>query len=128
MSRVPEDVPADFWELIALARSDREQYRSRVKEMSREQLIDFYWAYENLAAEIKSEKHVRHMDPGFSEDSIDNLAFWVVAQGEEFYTDVLNNPERTPERAGTGAGYLDDVVREYARRYQTSVPFPDKGA
>lgn len=115
-----------FWELIALAHQDRDQFRARVKEMSREELSDFYWTYENAAAQLKGPPYVDYMSPDLSEDNIDDVAMSVVGQGEEYYAKILNNPELTPYDVSGSPGIVGIAVKEYYDRYGEAVPFPNK--
>jgi uncharacterized protein DUF4240 len=119
-----DESATDFWELVALSQQDREDFRARVKKMSREELSDFYWTYENAAAELKAEPYVDAMQPGLSESGIDDLAIWIVSQGKDYYEKVLNDPKQTPAVAGPSSRILDNVIKEYYDRFGGSIPFP----
>ena len=127
-NRYPEALPEGFWELIELGRRNPDQFRSRVKAMTREELIDFYWGYENAAAEVKDDPFVEHMLPDLSEDGIDDVALWLVGQGKERYENVLQNPALTPPDVpddDDSPEIVEVVVKEYYDRYHDSIPFPD---
>jgi hypothetical protein len=121
-----EDIPDQFWDLISLAQKDREQFRTRVKQMSREELSDFYWTHENAAAELKGPPYVDYMSPDLSEDNIDDVAMSVVGQGKDYYAKILKNPELTPHDAPGSPGIVGIVVKEYYDRFGEAVPFPDR--
>ena len=118
---IPDTVPAEFWALIAASRGDSQRFRELLKKMSREEIIHFYWTYEALANLLRTERHWSHVDPDLSEDGLAELANWVVAQGKEYYRDVLEHPERIP-RSKDDAGLLSEAVEEYEQRYDDDIP------
>lgn len=117
-----------FWEMIALARQNREQFRTRLKEMDRESLTHFCWTYEITAADFKYEPYINYLDSK-SEDGIDDISQWIIGQGKDYYMRILNNsaliPKDIPGR-DPALGYLSDAVREYRARYSEPVPYPDE--
>jgi hypothetical protein len=127
MSDSPESVPEfsdDFWGLIDLARSDYDRYVETVHGMDREALMRFYWNYEDAAAEFKGDPYVKYMSPQLSEDGIDDVAQWIVAQGKDYYRNVVNHPEMVPYRVENPPEILGEVVHEFDERYDEPIPFP----
>jgi len=51
-----------FWESIALARQNYEQFRTKLKEIDRESLIHFCWTYEITAATFKYDPYLKSME------------------------------------------------------------------
>lgn len=119
-------IPNSFWELIALAQQDREAYRKRLKEMSREDLVGFYHHYEMAAGELKDEPYIDHMSPQLSEDGVDDVANWVVAQGKDRYTQVIDQPESIPSRVDSSPGFLGDAINEHYDRYNEPPPYDEE--
>jgi len=72
-----------------------------------------YWTYEKTAAVLKDEPYVDHMSAELSEDGVDDVAMWVVAQGKEEYERIIADPRLTPRRVEKKTGVLGDVVLEY---------------
>lgn len=121
------DLPDEFWELVKLARTDSDRYLETLKGMDREALIHFYWMYENAAGEFKFAPYIEYVSPQLSEDGIDDVAQWVVAQGREYYWDVINHPDKIPERVDNydPLDVLGAIVDEFDERYDEPIPYPD---
>ena len=78
--------------------------------------------YQELANLLRSQTpYWPYVDADLSEDGLAELANWVVAQGKEFYRDVLNHPDRIPP-SKDDAGLLSELVEEYERRYKDDIP------
>jgi len=118
---IPDTVPTEFWATIEESRGDPKRFRKMLKEMSREEIIHFYWTYEELANLLRTERYWPHVDPDLSEDGLAELANWVVAQGKEYYRGILDHPERIP-RSKDDAGLMSEVVEEYEHRYKEDLP------
>lgn len=114
----------EFWKLIDVASSSTLRYRNLLKKMDRQQLIDFYWQFEETAGFLKSPPY-RSQLVDVSDDRVDDIATWLVAQGEDAYARVLRNPEQMPRTIPKPARVLDDIVREYQRRFHEDIPFPE---
>lgn len=119
-------IPDSFWDLIAQAQQDREQYRARLKEMDRETLVRLFHTFELAAEELKGEPYIGHLSPKLSEDGVDDVAQWVVAQGKDAYTQIIEHPESIPSRVDSPPGFLDDVVEEHYERYDEPPPPDDE--
>jgi hypothetical protein len=88
--------PDEFWSLVELGRKDRDAFVERLKSLDRKALIRFAWMFENYASELGNEPYSEHVDPSFSEDSLDDLWDEVVGRGQAFYEDVIAHPEKMP--------------------------------
>lgn len=120
------DIPDEFWKLIDLARTDYEAFVAALRTMEREDLVRFYWTYEDAAAELKEEPYIDNMSPDISEDGIDDVAQWVVAQGKKFYLDVIQEPNKVPLRVDSAPEILGEVVIVFDDRYDEPIPYPDE--
>lgn len=126
----------EFWDIIALANRDRDEFERRVADMSEAELVDFHWTYEETAANLKDEEFFEHMDPPPTEDVLDDVAQWVVGQGLKAYEEVMKDPTKMPEdvppEADSAPSWPGLVGREYRRRYDQPVRFredpPPEGA
>jgi hypothetical protein len=120
-------IPDTFWELIALARQNREQFRTRLKQMDRDSLTRFCWTYETAAADFKYEPYINYLGSQ-SDDAVDEISQWIVGQGKDYYMRILDNPALIPTDIpgrDPALGYLSDAVREYRATYREPVPYPD---
>ena len=117
MDKFLGSIPEEFWQIIEDARQDRARLRARLKQMSREELINFAWTYEGLANELRHDIYRDFLDPDMNdEDDLAHIAYWVVAQGRELYGEVWSDPEKIPQ-SGKDPGLMSEVIREYNERY-----------
>jgi hypothetical protein len=121
-----DEIPDSFWKLIALAKRDEDAYRAKLEKMKQDELVRFYHTFESAAALLKWEPYVDHLDPKLSEDGVDDVARWVVEQGKEYYTRVVNDPEKLPSGPKTPAGYGGEVVDVYYERFDDEIPTQDE--
>jgi hypothetical protein len=114
-------VPEQFWKIIEEAKQDRKRFRDMLKKMNRAAIIDFYWTYEELANQLRTERYWPHVDPDLSEDGLAELANWVVAQGKAYYRNILDYPNAIPPKKND-AGLLSEVVEEFEERFNDDIP------
>jgi hypothetical protein len=117
-------VPQSFWETIELARKERQRFTAALDTMDREGLLQFIWAFEEIAAEFKYEPFTECVDSNLSEDGIDDVATWVVEQGREYAQSVFDDASRMPERVDHPVGLLSEAVRAFYRRFGGPIPLP----
>ena len=123
-----DEIPEDrFWEFIEVARQDEERFYRVIKEMNREELIDFYWIYELAISPFKDEAYIKIITtkiPILSESDLDDISKWVVAQGKEYYAEIFDNPELIPSSLNDrlfAQRLLKSVMKEYEERYGESI-------
>ncbi len=116
---------SEFWELVAIARSDYKAFVDILGKTDRQGLIRFAWLFEELASRLGQEQYLRYTDPNFSEDVLDDLWEEVVGKGQFFYEEVLVHPERIPP----DVDYSDpshrmryEVSNVFFERYGTEIP------
>ena len=117
-------IPDTFWHLVDLAREQPERFQQRIGELDREALIDFCRVYDRAAGELYGESHQEYVDPDLSEDGVNDICEWVVAQGRDHYVKVLRDPKLMPYRVDDHDPHLaftSHVCREYYRRYNESL-------
>lgn len=118
-----------FWELIHLAAEHPEGFERALREMSEAELVDFYWTYEQAAADLKDEEFVQHMAPPVTEDHIDDVAQWVVSRGLDYYEAVMLDPASIPPELPEGAtvtGLTGAAQEIYEERYGSPIRFRDE--
>jgi hypothetical protein len=118
---LPSTVPEGFWKIIEKAQQDPIRFRKLLKKMNRGRIIRFYWTYEELANQLRTERYWLYIHPDLSEDGLAELANWVVAQGKEYYCKILEHPELIPPKKND-AGLMSEVVEEYEQRYNDDIP------
>ena len=117
-----DELPAGFWDWIALAKEDSQQFAAQLQSASREKLLKFIWTFEEVAAEFKYEPYVNYVSDALSEDGIDDLAQWIVERGRAYVYDVFDDPAGMPQRVDHPDGYLSKAVRAYYKRFGGPVP------
>ncbi|MFD1544779.1 hypothetical protein [Nonomuraea guangzhouensis] len=115
-----------FWKLIDVGLRDPDELARRIDGMSEHDLVEFYWTYEECAADLKDEEFLRYVSPPRTEDYVDDLAQWIVAQGLDYYEDIMLQPTKMPPELPSGATvppWTGLVSRVYRQRYDTPVRF-----
>ena len=84
-----------FWDIIAKASKSAKALEVILRAMPKEQILKFQEAFIDASSELQEEPFTGHMIKG-SEDSVEDVAHWVVRQGQEYYLDILKHPEKIP--------------------------------
>ena len=108
--------PRSFWQPIEDAHGDVAEFKKHLLTMSRDELIEMYKTYKEMALELFSEEHLEYLED--NEDEINDTASWVVTQGEAYYLDVYNNPRKTPSDADLNQTFMDEIVGVFSERFQ----------
>lgn len=114
----------EMWRAVEVARESHARFLGLLKKMSREELFRFYWGYRGAAGELRDAPYTDYMDQALSEDGIEEIAHWVVAQGKEAYDGVIANPEQLPQRAPEPINLSADARAEYEDRFGEPMPSP----
>ena len=112
----PQDLSPEFWETIAKAAGSREKLRPLLEQMSREEIYEFYREYEAARTALHDPEYLKaHV----SEDDIDDIAMWVIAQGQATYQDIHDHPDKTPAElpGDEGLGFNDLAARVFEDRF-----------
>ncbi|WP_405610622.1 DUF4240 domain-containing protein [Streptomyces sp. NBC_01511] len=116
----------EFWELIGLGKEDPDALNSRIARFSEADLVEFYWIYEEAAADLKDEEFTEHLTCPRTEDYVDDIAQWVVAQGLDYYESIMTDPSKIPAELPPGAvppPWTGAASEFYRERYGTPVRF-----
>src|SRR5688572_18072569 len=85
----------DLWNLIELARRDRRgAYNKQLEGMSNEELVDFYWDYEELKRMLMTGAYAGHLEQPVSENAHEEIADWSLCQGLEYFESLLADPSK----------------------------------
>ena len=116
-----ESIPEEFWQTIAEARSDPDRFREMLKRMSRDEITNFYWTYDEVAGQLKDDIYWDYVDPELSEDGLGELANWVVAQGKDLYSKVYDYPEEMPPQEDD-PGLMSEAIDVFKERFGEHIP------
>jgi hypothetical protein len=103
-SRSPVDDPNNvsdwLWDLIGRTDANSEPLRDLLHTLPDDKVRRFALEFRFAASLLHHERFIRHVDQGnLSEDNIDDLGYWVVSHGEDYFLEVWHHPE-------TLVGYL----------------------
>ena len=126
---IPDEIPKSFWELIDKSDSDSNVLRGLLNDMTAQDIVKFYWNYCEAVEQIKP-YYFELCE--YSEDSVDELCHWVVAQGEKTYRFLWDEPEEAilnPESDVYGLksdpGFVSEAIRVYREKENKDLPFKD---
>ncbi len=111
-----DNVPRAFWDVIEAAHQDPKQFRATVDTLSQERIRELYHQYRGLTLDLFSDEHYEALG-GVSEDTAQDIAAWVVMQGEQFYRKVHDDPKSTPPRRMTGKSLASVLVEAHLERF-----------
>ncbi len=120
----PDEISDWFWEIIAQAEHNAETLADLLRAMSREEMIHFHDQFQEAAVQLEDEFFLESRGDGPSEDTMQDIAAWVVSQGKPFYSEVWNDPPRIanvdPSQGVTYFSVADNVFWE---RFGSAVPY-----
>jgi hypothetical protein len=84
-----------FWDIVGRANKSPETLEGILRNMSKEEVRRFQEEFVDASADLRVEPFTTHMIKG-SEDSVEDVAHWVVSQGRDYFLRIWNNPEQIP--------------------------------
>jgi len=118
-----------FWDLIEVGKQDKRELERKIKKLSEQDLVDFYWFNIETAADLKGEEFLAHWEPPYSDDDVDDVAQWVVRQGLDYYEGIQMEPDTMPTEVPKGEGNVswDGVAAKvYKDRYGQAIRDKDE--
>ena len=119
---IPEMEDDQFWSLISLAKQDFAAFTQKLEQMSQADLISFVWKFEEVAGVLYDDQYLQGQT---SEDYIEDLRGYVVAQGKAFYEHVRDNPDQMPKEVDYSEPGVDikyQASETYYNRFGESMP------
>lgn len=108
-----------FWPFVRLFKENRPAFDAKLHEMNQQELVDLFQMYEEMVADLKGDDFLPYLE-GMSEDSIDEIAYRIVEQGEDYYLKVMEHPELVRERieaSSPGSDARGAILRVYEKRF-----------
>lgn len=122
----PNEISDWFWSIIDDAACSRQALESRLHQLERDEVIRFQDEFLEAAVQLTDEPFLVHLGDYVSEDTMQDLAEWVVSQGKRFYVDVWNSPQRIADvNVREGVTYAGVAANVYWGRFGTSMPYLD---
>lgn len=90
-----EDIPSSFWIIIDAAAGDSTKLGNLISGMPKKEMFAFWQYYKSAQFNLTTEEHLLMLEWA-TEDDIDDITEWVVAQGLAHYLNVYNNPLLLP--------------------------------
>ena len=113
----PDDVASNFWPVIREADRDNQKLRTLLTRMTREEMIRFYRDYVDAAGELRGPPYAAQDS---SSDAAEDIAWWVVSQGQDLYRQVYEHPEQIPRalpRDRRGLGFMSQIGNVFHERF-----------
>lgn len=123
-----EQPAAGFWRMVDLAREDPDAFDAAIAELGKAEMVELYWTYRDATEPLREPEYLDRVSHDLSEDGIDDLVTWIVAQGEAYYRRILAEPGLMPIDLGDRNDCNDvqgALEEEYDRRYGDVLPFPE---
>ena len=112
---------ASFWTTIDAAHRDRDALKALLAPMSREELLEFYRDYKDLAYRLREPPFV---DRGT--DYQEELTWYVVAQGRAAYEAILAHPETFPGHQGPdGRAFISAIGDAFFEKFDEEIQDAD---
>ena len=112
-----------FWRVIARAERDRNKLTTLMESMGREEITRFDHQFVEAARALTDSQFIEQMGD-VSEDDVRDVADWVVSQGKDYYTRVLNHPEQMPPEVPQGGGSSFSSVADNVFWNRFGAPIP----
>ncbi|WP_338871439.1 DUF4240 domain-containing protein [Myxococcus stipitatus] len=113
-----EVVSDRFWEIIRGANGEAGELKRILWAMTEAEIALFHEEFVRTASVLQGEPFDGLMGEDVSEDGLMDIAYWVVAQGRDFYEDILKHPEKMPQEVDEN----DPAIMNHV----TSVVFREK--
>jgi len=107
--------PRSFWEPIKMAHGDTQKFRTYLLRLDRNEMIEMYKMFKELELDLFSDEHLDHIED--NEEVVKETASWVVMQGEKYYSEVYNNPEKTPTGNDLFSDFTGEMVSVFAEKF-----------
>ena len=131
MSFDANEIPDSFWKIIQQADKDKEKLREILKGLSKDELYKFAGNFTEAATQLNDLPFLNYVDPGESEDGVEDITQWVVSQGKDYYQKVWENPETIPKHIDGGDPQILHGIAEsvYKERFGQRMPdlYNDEG-
>jgi hypothetical protein len=120
-------LPADntsswFWDIIAEVREDDDSLRKKLQTMSRDEIAGFYQEFIEASTELQYPPYTDNLQ-GKSEDAIADIAEYVVSKGKDYYSTILNCPDRIPSAVPlNGPSFKGTALTVFWERFGESIP------
>lgn len=118
-----------FWQLIESGLSDPEVVLKRIRELPEQDLVDFWWLYQDLIDELTEPEYTQSFSGhAVSEDDMEDVAAWAVQQGKAYYEHVRDHPAEFPGAVPENSrpSYRGEAVEVYDDRYGDMIRDPDE--
>ena len=112
----PEAVITEWtWSIIYQTQGSKEVLRTILFKMTKEEIHRFFLEVRSAANSLYQDLFIQNLRY-ISEDGLEDLTWWVVTQGKEYYYSVWKNPKTFPEskprKSVSFLGVADDIYEE----------------
>lgn len=115
-----------FWGWVALAIRDWEAFAAALRGLDRETLTRFGWTFQDFAGEVAGaleDAGFEHFEGSVSDDALEDICGWAVAQGRDFYAECLEDTTVIPEYPeGVGIEIQYEAANAFRERFGEELP------
>ncbi len=115
-----------FWAWVDLARRDWDAFAAEMRSLEGPLLIRFGWTFEDLASDVWAaveKSGFQHFTGPVSEDALEDICGWVVAQGRAYYERCIRDPTLAVEwPKGVGIRVKYEAATAYYERFGEEPP------
>lgn len=117
-----------FWGYVELCKKDPVAFQQKAEQFSEQEFVDICWIYKCMTAELADYENFDHFgDVTLSEDHMEDLSWWCVDQGREFYERVLADTSLIPRDVPDNKSSVYSVtLKIYLGRYDDYPYQPDE--
>jgi hypothetical protein len=111
-----------FWDIIAEVREDDDFLRKKLNPMSRDEIAEFYREFTEASTELQCPPYTDSLQ-GKSEDTIADIAEYVVSKGKDYYSAILDHPDRIPTAVPPNSpSFKGTALTVFWERFGESIP------
>jgi hypothetical protein len=86
-----------FWQIIDNAKIDQNRLYSILKSMTKDEVLKFHNEFNTACQFLHDSKFTSHIGVRMSDDNLQDIAWWIVSQGKQFFFNVWSNPNLFPK-------------------------------
>ena len=113
-----DEIPERFWKILQDAKQDPRGLDGVLENLDRTTIEKLAWNYEAAVTALKS---IPPAKEDLSEDVLDELCNWIVAQGKDYFMEVWDSPELAIDEK-LDPGILSAILQHYEDRFGARLP------
>ncbi|CAN0354164.1 unnamed protein product [Phaeothamnion confervicola] len=122
-----DDFSGILWDVLKEAHGTPEGLRTTLMKLDKEEIAVFYTEFLHASSNLRASSLNSHLVTESDDVRKDTYEF-IVAQGKDFYDDILNHPERCPQDVDSNDVWVKGIaIGVYWDRFHEHIPRYDSG-